>query len=67
MNRFNSSAASIVFLWGSSISYIFYDAYHTNNHKKKYNQMIRKNITEKSSDSNYNKFEDKDFNPFRSL
>ena len=63
-----STVASIpiVLLWGSSISYIFYDAYHKNKIKKIYNQTIHDNINPKSPDSNYNKFDDPNFNPFRS-
>ena len=52
-----------LFLWGSGISYIFYDSYQKNCYKKKYNMILLKEETKKPI--NYNKFDDPTFNPFR--
>ena len=58
MDRYKVISTSIIFLWGSGMSYIFYDAYHKNKIKKIYNQMTHDNITPKSPDINYNQFDD---------
>ena len=56
-----------VFLWGSSIGYIFLNTYKCNNEKLK---MIETNkITDTQSkiceNENYDKFQDVTYNPFK--
>ncbi len=49
----------IVFLWGSSMAYIFVSSYYENEKKKK---LISEN---KILNESYDKFKDPNYNPFK--